>query len=131
MSEPTPQPVFVARKTFVASIDGRRTTVRKDKTRVSADHELVSRYPDMFRQAADGLAFGVVTRDDKPEPTPEPEPESIDSKAVRAWAAENGIDVPKRGKIADAVVEAYTKAHAAPEPTPEPEPEPTAAAHEG
>lgn len=111
MPEPTAQPVYVARKTFVTLIDGKRVTVHKDKTRVSADHELVARYPGKFRQADDGLAFGVVTRDDKPEPTPEPEPTGPDSKAVRAWAAENGIDVPKRGKIADAVVEAYTAAH--------------------
>lgn len=107
MPEPTPQPVFVARKTFVTLIDGRRVTVHKDKTRVSADHELVARYPGKFRQADDGLAFGVVTRDEKSAP----EATGPDSKAVRAWAAENGIDVPKRGKIADAVVEAYTAAH--------------------
>lgn len=129
MPEPTPQPVFVARKTFVTILDGNRTTVRKDKTRVSADHELVARYPDHFRPADAGLAFAVVTRDDAPAPEPEPAETGPDSKAVRAWAAENGIDVPKRGKVPDAVVEAYTKAHAAPEPTPEPEP--TAAAHEG
>jgi hypothetical protein len=122
MTEPTPQPVFVARKTFMTSIDGKRITVRKDKTRVAADHELVTRHPDLFRQAGDGLAFGVVTREDKPAPTPEPAP--VDAKAVRAWATENGIDVPKRGKIADAVVEAYAVAHATPEPTPQPAPEP-------
>lgn len=104
MPEPTEQPVFVARKTFVTTVDGARTTVRKDKTRVSADHELVTRFPGLFRQAGESLAFGVVTREDKPEPGPDP-------KAVRAWATEQGIEVPKRGKIADAVVEAYTAAH--------------------
>lgn len=112
MSEPTAQPVFVARKTFVTTVDGKRTTIHKDRTRVSADHELVSLYPNHFRAAASGLAFAVVTRDEKPEPEPEPEPTGPDSKAVRAWAAENGIDVPKRGKIADAVVEQYTAAQA-------------------
>ena len=121
MSEPTPQPVFVARSTFVTIIDGKRTTIRKDKTRVSADHELVSRYPGKFRAADENLAFAVVTRDVTPNPTPEPGP---DAKAVRAWATENGIDVPKRGKISDAVVEAYTAAHATPEPAPEQTPEP-------
>jgi hypothetical protein len=120
MSEPTPQPVYVARKTFITVVDGQRITVRKDKTRVAADHELVTRHPDLFRQAGDGLAFAVVTRDDTPEPTPEPGP---DAKAVRAWAAENDIEVPKRGKISDAVVEAYTKAHEAPTPEPGPDAE--------
>lgn len=105
MPEPTPQPVYVARKTFVTMFDGRRIVVRKDKTRVAADHALVKRAPELFRPADDNLSFGVVTRD---EPAPVP---TVDTKAVRAWAAEQGIEVPKRGKIADAVVEAYTKAH--------------------
>lgn len=104
--EPTAQPVFVARSTFVTMVDGKRVTVHKNKTRVSADHELVARYPDSFRQADEGLRFDVVTREDEPAPASGP-----DTKAVRAWAAEQGIEVPKRGRIADAVVEAYTAAH--------------------
>lgn len=49
---------------------------------------------------------GVETR--QAEPTTDSAP---DAKAVRAWAAENGIDVPKRGKVSDDVIEQYTKAH--------------------
>jgi len=31
------------------------------------------------------------------------------SSTIRAWAAANGIDCPKRGRIPAAVVERYTK----------------------
>lgn len=34
----------------------------------------------------------------------------VDAKAVRAWAAENGITVPSRGRIPNAVVEQYRAA---------------------
>ncbi|MEW2300273.1 histone-like nucleoid-structuring protein Lsr2 [Streptomyces sp. NPDC006655] len=43
--------------------------------------------------------------DDQTEGGAKPDP-----KAVRAWAAENGVDVPARGKIPDAVYEQYAAA---------------------
>lgn len=51
--------VFVARKSFVTMVDGKRTIIHKDKTRVSADSELVERYPDYFRAADQGVRFDV------------------------------------------------------------------------
>lgn len=39
-----------------------------------------------------------------------PEVARPDLKAVRAWAEENGLDVPKRGRIPDAVIELYNEA---------------------
>ena len=56
------QQVFVCRRTFVTVVDGRRTTIHKDKTRVAANHELVKRYPDKFRPADEGVRFATVTR---------------------------------------------------------------------
>ena len=35
----------------------------------------------------------------------------LDPKVVRAWAVENGHDVPSRGRIPRAIVEAYNAAH--------------------
>jgi hypothetical protein len=35
---------------------------------------------------------------------------SSDAKAMRAWAADNNVDVPARGRIPAAVVEAYEAA---------------------
>lgn len=34
-----------------------------------------------------------------------------DAKAVRAWAQEQGLDVPSRGRVPASVVEAYESAH--------------------
>jgi hypothetical protein len=38
-------------------------------------------------------------------------PSGVEPRAVRAWAAEQGIDVPARGRVPASVVEAYTAAH--------------------
>jgi hypothetical protein len=46
----------------------------------------------------------------KPAPAPTA---ATDPKAVRAWAAANGIDCPTRGKVPAAVVDAYLAAVAA------------------
>ena len=35
----------------------------------------------------------------------------IDLNAVRAWATEQGIEVAKRGRLANSVLEAFVKAH--------------------
>ncbi len=35
----------------------------------------------------------------------------VDAKAVRAWAQEQGLDVPARGRVPASVVEAYRSAH--------------------
>lgn len=40
---------------------------------------------------------------------PEPEPDTADPKAVRAWAKDQGLDVPARGKIPDEVYELYAE----------------------
>jgi hypothetical protein len=38
---------------------------------------------------------------------------AVDTKAVRAWAAEQGLDCPARGRIPGAVADAYRAAHTA------------------
>lgn len=37
----------------------------------------------------------------------------LDTKTIRTWAAENGVDCPSKGRIPQAIVEAYIKAHPA------------------
>ncbi|MGJ9412849.1 Lsr2 family protein [Aeromicrobium sp. CF4.19] len=34
-----------------------------------------------------------------------------DAKAVRAWASENGLDVPARGRVPASIIEKYEAAH--------------------
>ncbi len=35
----------------------------------------------------------------------------VDAKAVRAWAQEQGLDVPARGRVPASIIEAYQSAH--------------------
>lgn len=35
----------------------------------------------------------------------------VDAKAVRAWAQEQGLDVPTRGRVPASIIEAYQSAH--------------------
>lgn len=45
-----------------------------------------------------------------PEPEPEPEPEdNPDMATIRAWAKEQGMDVADRGKLPQAVLDAYVR----------------------
>lgn len=43
-------------------------------------------------------------------PPPEPEPPTVDTAAVRAWAAEAGIVVNARGPLPAALVQQYLEA---------------------
>ncbi|MFJ1653513.1 histone-like nucleoid-structuring protein Lsr2 [Streptomyces sp. NPDC088337] len=63
--------------------------------------------------APDDTEAAPEDAESEPEQAPEPEPEPAprpDAKTVRAWAAENGVDVPARGKIPDSVYEQYQAA---------------------
>jgi hypothetical protein len=124
-------PLLVAKTSFSCHYDGRRVVIHAGETRIRADHPIVKGREHLFSEV--GVSRGIEDARARPgQKRPEPPPESgPDTKAVRAWATENGIDVPKRGKISDAVVEAYTAAHAAPAVEPAPEPTPEPAPHEG
>jgi hypothetical protein len=39
-----------------------------------------------------------------------PEPPSIDPKVIRAWAIDKGMEVPQRGRIPQAITQAYLEA---------------------
>ncbi|GAA1766149.1 Lsr2 dimerization domain-containing protein [Streptomonospora arabica] len=45
------------------------------------------------------------------EPASEEEAPEPSTREVRAWARENGMDVPSRGRVPDEVVAAYKRAH--------------------
>ena len=48
--------------------------------------------------------------EDDPQPPPVSGPSEIDTAAVRAWAAANGIEIASRGPIPAAVAEMYRQA---------------------
>lgn len=55
---------------------------------------------------AEAEKYGLLSASEDEEP-------ATDLKAIRAWAVENGIKVSKQGKIAQAVIDQYAKAHEA------------------
>lgn len=43
--------MLVAKKTFIATLDGKRVVVKAGKTRVHAGHELAAAHPEFFKPA--------------------------------------------------------------------------------
>jgi hypothetical protein len=54
--------------------------------------------------------------DPEPESDPDPVGDEPAAKDIRAWAKEQGIEVPARGKLAPELVEQLKAAHAAGDP---------------
>ncbi|MFJ9374430.1 histone-like nucleoid-structuring protein Lsr2 [Streptomyces sp. NPDC101455] len=113
--------ILVARDSVLAEYDGRPLYIHKGVTTVREGHPLLDTFGALFEpltptfevkeEPDDGgeqEAAVPQTTDSSATPpaTPDPAP-----KDVRAWAAEQGIEVPARGKIPDAVVEQYQAAH--------------------
>lgn len=85
--------------------------------------------PGRMIPRAEAEKYGLLQHAAESEPEPEPPrdetpaassddvptvaepPKAPDLKAVRAWAIEQGLDVPKRGSIPEAVVELYNEEH--------------------
>ena len=67
-------------------------------------------------QAVQALATASTTPHAQPAPaapkTAAPTPE-VDAKTIRAWAADQGLDCPKFGRVPASVREAFDIAHAA------------------
>ena len=98
--------ILVARKTAVMQVGDQRVTIRKGITRVREGHPLLEGREDMFEP--------ISVHYDVEQATAEPGEKRelpIDQAVVRAWAKEQGIDVPARGKIPAAVVERYKAEH--------------------
>ncbi|MFJ2719373.1 histone-like nucleoid-structuring protein Lsr2 [Streptomyces sp. NPDC087437] len=128
--------ILVATVSAAVIWDGRTVTLTAGKTTVRAGHALLDGRAHMFaplhvdfdvedagepEEEPEGamvqtMRASIVTDDTEPgpadtvqEPEPDPAPRP-DAKTVRAWAGENGIDVPARGKIPDSVYEQYQAA---------------------
>lgn len=63
---------------------------------------------DRLRAAGHLGPYATPAADVAPEPAePTPPPAEVDTAAVRAWAAEQGIELRNRGPIPAAVLEQY------------------------
>jgi hypothetical protein len=95
--------VLIARRSVMVSLAGTPHKVRQGSL-AHPDAEVVGLCPDVWESLSLSL--------DYPAPTPEPvaSAEEPAPKDVRAWARDQGIDVPARGKVPDDVVEQYKAA---------------------
>lgn len=116
--------IMVARRTAALVFGGRTVTIQRGVTLARVGHPILDAAGEMFEPAHvhfEVAPTGSAKQETPPEPAPEPEPPvepeqleqpaaAPDTKAVRAWAREQGIDVPPRGKLPADVVEAYQAA---------------------
>ena len=123
-----------AAETVHFAVDGRSYEIDLSAEHAEGLRHSLGAFIAAARRAAAGPAS---TRTGGRRPGP---PRTPQASAVRAWANQNGIPVPGRGRIPEAVLVQYTGAQQAPvaelapaEPAPakpataEPEPEPVAA----
>jgi len=113
-----------AAETVHFAVDGRSYEIDLSAEHAEGLRHSLGAFIAAARRAAAGPAS---TRTGGRRPGP---PRSPQASAVRAWANQNGIPVPGRGRIPEAVLVQYTGAQQAPvaELAPaEPEPEPVAA----
>lgn len=81
--------IFVAKDSVLGEFEGQPLYIHQGVTTVRAGHPLLDTFGGLFVPLRP--TFEVQS-----EPVAAPEP---DPKAVRAWAAENGVEVSAKGKI--------------------------------
>lgn len=111
--------ILIATKTASLVFNGRPIVIKQGRTTVREGHPLLDAAGGMFEP----LRVDFDLEDAKPArvrtpaaPVKEPEPSGPErpaAKDVRAWAAENDVEVPARGKIPDEVYEQYQAAQGA------------------
>lgn len=121
--------ILVARKTAALLFEGRTFFIEEGVTMAREGHAILAAAGSMFEplrvhfEVEEDLDADPGETTTTPE-TPDVPPAAADvpqdtasaapaPKDVRAWAAEQGIDVPARGKPPEAVVEQYLAAQGA------------------
>lgn len=111
MAEPG---ILVAKVNALLFHGDRRLTIRKGVTTIREGHPLLAGREHLFEPWS-------ITLDYDPNEAPESapgadEPQAAgqpDAKAVRAWAAANGIEVSPKGKLPQDVIDQYLAAQGA------------------
>lgn len=99
--------LMAAESAAVTLDDGIPHMIEAGRTMAHADHPIVTGCPSLWQP----LKVHYSTDEPEPEPEPDASKESQpDAKAVRAWAAEQGIEAPARGKLPDSITQAFLKA---------------------
>lgn len=113
--------IYAARKSAALVFAGKTLFIEEGVTLAREGHPILDAAPEMFEpvfvhfevDAAREEAPAPPARVEPPTPPTPPQgdiPADPAAKDVRAWAAENGIDVPARGKLPAEVVEQYQAA---------------------
>ncbi|RPE44160.1 Lsr2 protein [Streptomyces sp. Ag109_O5-1] len=95
----------MASESAAITMDGIPHMIEAGRTLAHADHDIVAACPSLWQP----LRVHYSTEPETP-PVSETPASQPDAKQVRAWAADNGIEVSPKGKIPDAVVEQYQAA---------------------
>ncbi|MEV8504611.1 Lsr2 family protein [Actinoplanes sp. NPDC051475] len=100
----------VAAETVTFSLEGTDYTIDLNETNAAALRDALAPY--LGAGAKVGRGFGTW----RPgmTPTRSRQTAKADNRAIRAWATANGHEVSERGRISQAVVEAYEAAKKAP-----------------
>lgn len=99
--------IFVAKGGSVAFIGDKRVAFTEGQT-VREGHPIMKGLEHLFEPFH--VDFEVDETPAPKEPAKAEAPKEPEAKAVRAWAAESGIEVPARGKLPAEVVEQYQAA---------------------
>ncbi|MGF9648910.1 Lsr2 family protein [Pseudarthrobacter oxydans] len=91
-----------ATETVRFALDGTEYEIDLTEENAGSLRGLLARFVDAGRQTAGGIT--------KRRPVVRHLPPAADTKAIRAWAAENGVEVNSRGRIKDDVVQRYLAA---------------------
>lgn len=89
-----------ATETLLFALDGVSYEIDVNADRATRLREAFAPYIEAGRRIGGRSQRGKITRTTS----------EYDPKAVRAWAASNGVDVPARGRIPNAVVEQFRAA---------------------
>lgn len=118
--------IMIATSDATVTVGGVEVKVRKDSSTAFATDQIVLDNPDLWTgveahyeddtdpdetiEAEDTAEAHTVSTGDVTSLTTDAVPvdeSKPDAKDVRAWAKDNGIDVPARGPIPDAFIERY------------------------
>ncbi|MHC8609965.1 histone-like nucleoid-structuring protein Lsr2 (plasmid) [Paenarthrobacter ureafaciens] len=93
-----------ATETISFALDGSEYEIDLNEGHANELREALTRFTDAGRKVAGGRSRSVGARTKSAQGGP-------DAKAVRMWAAENGLQVNARGRIQAEIVEKYEAAH--------------------
>jgi len=97
----------MAAQSAAVTMDGIPRMIEAGRTLAHADHAIVAACPSLWEP----LRVHYSTEEPETPPVTEAQAPQPDAKQVRAWAAEQGLEVSPKGKIPAEVYEQYQAAH--------------------